>query len=133
MSTNSIFEPLDPAKNEIRLLRLLPGEAGEPVRCTLHVTSLDESPKYEAISYVWGDPADTRCISVNGHCRDVTVSLEAALRGLRRRSSPRQLWADAVCINQHDIEEKNKQVPEMARIYIQASRVLVWLGEASAN
>lgn len=40
---------------------------------------------------------------------------------------------DALCINQDDNEEKNKQVPEMARIYTQASRVLVWLGEASAN
>ncbi|KAB5582931.1 hypothetical protein GE09DRAFT_1211548 [Coniochaeta sp. 2T2.1] len=51
--------------------------------CTLDVVSLDDSPKYEALSYVCGDPADTRGILVNGLSHDVTVILEAALRGLR--------------------------------------------------
>lgn len=131
MSSPYIFEPLNPVANEIRLLRLLPGQAAEPVRCTLHVVSLDASPRYEALSYVWGDAAKKHDILVDGQRYDITVNLEAALRGLRRSFRSRQLWADAICINQDDTDDKNKQIPEMARIYSQASRVLVWLGEPS--
>jgi hypothetical protein len=99
MSSPYIFGPLNPAANGIRLLRLLPGQAAEPIRCTLHVVSLDASPRYEALSYVWGDAAKTRDIILDGQRYDVTINLEAALRGLRRSSKPRQLWADAICIN----------------------------------
>jgi hypothetical protein len=35
---------------------------------------------------------------------------------------------DAICINQKDNDEKNNQLPIMADIYRQASRVIVWLG-----
>ncbi|OIW24626.1 hypothetical protein CONLIGDRAFT_101104 [Coniochaeta ligniaria NRRL 30616] len=133
MPSPSIFEPLNPALSEIRLLRLLPGKADEPIRCTLHIVSLNKPPRFEAISYVCGDPADTRTILVNGQRLDVTVNLEDALRGLRLDSRSRRLWADAICIHQDNIEEKNKQILEMANIYRQASRVLVWLGEPSIN
>jgi hypothetical protein len=39
----------------------------------------------------------------------------------------RLLWADAVCINQHDNEERGFQVRQMPLIYANAERVLVWL------
>jgi hypothetical protein len=38
------------------------------------------------------------------------------------------LWVDAICINQDDIEERNRQVKLMAFIYSRALAVLVWLG-----
>lgn len=44
-------------------------------------------------------------------------------------SLPRILWADAVCIDQSDVEEKSHQVNLMGEIYGRASRVLIWLGE----
>jgi hypothetical protein len=37
------------------------------------------------------------------------------------------LWADAVCINQQDNEERGNQVRRMPLIYANAQRVLVWL------
>ncbi|KAB5566285.1 hypothetical protein GE09DRAFT_1055859 [Coniochaeta sp. 2T2.1] len=89
MSKPSIFRPLNPAANEIRLLKLLPGKTGDPVSCMLDVFSLDDSPKYDALSYVCGDPADTRRILVNGLSHNVTVNLESALRGLRRHGKSR--------------------------------------------
>lgn len=39
------------------------------------------------------------------------------------------LWIDAICINQHDLAEKARQIPLMTRIYSTAARVLVWLGK----
>ena len=38
------------------------------------------------------------------------------------------LWADAICINQNDVLEKNHQVQYMKSIYSSADRVIVWLG-----
>jgi Heterokaryon incompatibility protein (HET) len=38
------------------------------------------------------------------------------------------LWADAICINQTDDQEKSLQVPLMAKMYGQAEEVLIWLG-----
>jgi hypothetical protein len=34
-----------------------------------------------------------------------------------------------VCINQNDHEEKARQIQSMARIYNNAKRTIVWLGE----
>jgi hypothetical protein len=45
----------------------------------------------------------------------------------------RTIWVDAVCINQENEEEKGHQIQSMARIYGQANRVIVWLGEAADN
>jgi hypothetical protein len=40
----------------------------------------------------------------------------------------RVVWADAICINQQDVEEKSHQVKLMASIYSRASQVVIWLG-----
>jgi hypothetical protein len=39
------------------------------------------------------------------------------------------LWADAICINQEDEEEKARQISRMGDIYRLANRVYAWLGE----
>ena len=56
-----------------------------------------------------------------------------ALTRLRDRSLERIIWADAICINQGDTEERNIQVQSMAKIYAKASRVIVWLEEATTG
>ncbi|ODA81712.1 hypothetical protein RJ55_00215 [Drechmeria coniospora] len=38
------------------------------------------------------------------------------------------IWADAICINQADVEEKGAQVTMMDRIYSNAAYVVAWLG-----
>jgi hypothetical protein len=42
---------------------------------------------------------------------------------------PTEFWIDAICINQQDIEEKNKQVSIMGEIYNKSTKTWVWLGE----
>ncbi|KAF2093888.1 hypothetical protein NA57DRAFT_68918 [Rhizodiscina lignyota] len=99
-------------------------------------------PNFEALSYVWG-PFDgeeaaiiERASSMN--CKAVQTmkirkNLASALRHLRRESSIRNLWIDALCINQADVPERNRQVPRMRHIYSLARRVIVWLGEESPD
>jgi Heterokaryon incompatibility protein (HET) len=56
-------------------------------------------------------------------------NLYSALHQLRRRWTARFLWADAICINQQDPEERTEQVRMMGEIYSKVWRVLIWLGE----
>jgi hypothetical protein len=85
--------------------------------------------QYEAVSYCWGEDPSRASIKVNGVDFRVTASLAGALRRFRYLSRPRYLWADALCINQMDDEEKSAQVRSMLEIFRQARGVLVWLGE----
>jgi hypothetical protein len=61
----------------------------------------------------------------------ITNNLHSALLALRDFSASRYLWIDAICINQTDVGEKNREVPRMMQIYQAADIVVVWLGEAS--
>jgi hypothetical protein len=40
----------------------------------------------------------------------------------------RLLWADAICIDQNNILERNHQVEFMSQIYLLAASVHIWLG-----
>lgn len=91
--------------------------------------SLDDNPVYETISYVWGDGKVRKPIVVNGSRIEVTVNLFSALRRFRRPDTPRVLWADAVCIDQGDKNERSSQVRLMGRVYEECWQVLIWLGE----
>jgi hypothetical protein len=61
----------------------------------------------------------------------VTENLHEALLRLRYRYVERIIWIDALCIHQEDEREKEQQIQLMAKIYGQASRVVVWLGETA--
>jgi hypothetical protein len=61
----------------------------------------------------------------------VTKNLDKALRRLRHPTTTRVLWADAVCINQVNSDEKSTQIPLMARIFRGASTVLAWLDDGA--
>lgn len=50
---------------------------------------------------------------------------------LRSPTLPLTLWVDAVCINQDDTKECNKQVAIMSFIYSRAETVIAWLGAKS--
>jgi len=39
-----------------------------------------------------------------------------------------RLWVDALCINQHDLQEKSDQVRMMGEIYRRSWNVMVWVG-----
>jgi hypothetical protein len=125
-----VYAPLPSDAHYIRLMRLLPGDAADEIACDLfdYQPQGAQSVAYEALSYVWGDSALVRRITVNGCCLNITASLDIALRRLRRQNSDRLLWVDAICINQTDLTERATQVERMAVVYALAGCVLVCLG-----
>jgi hypothetical protein len=58
----------------------------------------------------------------------LTTDLFLALQRFRRLAQRRILWADAICINQQDLDERGRQVSIMKGVYEEAVGVLVWLG-----
>lgn len=125
---SAIYETLSP--RQIRVLVVAQGEINEPLQGHLEVVSLDSEPEYNAISYMWGDPIFSHEIVLSGIPQQITASLYGALCRFRDRSRSVRLWADALCINQSHIMEKNSQVAMMADVYRKAHEVLVWLGPA---
>ncbi|KAI4957284.1 hypothetical protein J4E86_005758 [Alternaria arbusti] len=125
---DTIYRPL-PLGDFIRVLRLQPGDNDHDINCGLEIVDIEQSKgSYEAISYVWGDPNDTVEVQCDGLRVPITISLADALRNFRHTSEPRVLWADALCINQKDDQEKGHQVKRMGEVYANAKRTLVWLG-----
>ena len=125
-----IYKSLQSA-DHIRVLILHPSQdLLAPLQCSIKEQDLgDVTVKYDCISYTWGFQTRThtlRCI--DGSNIEITANLHSALSNFGSKSRTRCLWADAVCINQVDSEEKSQQIPLIPRIYRNASHVLVWLG-----
>ncbi|KAJ3459674.1 hypothetical protein MRS44_015747 [Fusarium solani] len=126
---SSLYANLHMSGRQIRLLQIT--STKPEIVCRLEVVSLEDEPAYSALSYVWGDPAITRTVLVNGERVNVTTNLASALehapKHLEGSNVAPRLWADALCINQDDPNEKNHQVPFMKDIYSQAEIVICWL------
>ncbi|KAI1012204.1 hypothetical protein LB503_004529 [Fusarium chuoi] len=128
----TIYKPLDNSQQEIRLLTLLPPrDTDADIHCALSHAVLNtssENPKYEALSYVWGEPDFSEPIILNNHTFFITPSLKYILSCLRQRDDqPRVIWVDAICINQSDVEERGHQVALMREIYSNCQRDIAWL------
>ena len=113
-------------EKRIQLFRLHPGHHGQPMTISLFVCSLYSCPDYKALSYTWGSANNPAIIqSDTSELFFMTRSLAGALFQLRYTNKHPILWADAVCINQDDKEEKGKQVEIIHHIYSRASQVLI--------
>ncbi|GIZ45998.1 hypothetical protein CKM354_000914100 [Cercospora kikuchii] len=90
---------------------------------------------YDAVSYTWatenGDASLSHFMLLNGLRLNITKNLAEGLRRLRSRIESKQLWIDAVCINQCDLTERSSQVAIMFDIYRLARNLIVWLGEGT--
>lgn len=138
------YEPLSSPTTQIRLLELLPGR--RVIECRLKVAELElEKGTYEPISYCWKSYSRRRWpvftyklkkkqksvrVLIDGASLHISESLHEALRRMRLKTRVRVLWADAICINQTNDEEKSAQVAMMGRIYQGGEQTLVWLGKA---
>lgn len=139
MEDQFIYKPLDTSNaNSFRILKLQPGDKDASLVCNLIQSRLDVRPRrrrrrrqpaYEAISYVWGSSDRTIPINCNGKRLYITENLRDALVRVRLPDCPRMVWADSVCIDQEDLDEKGNQVQFMGKIYSNASRVLICLGK----
>ena len=106
-----------------------PAAESQPLSCSLSIVSLESKPDYETLSYVWGDPSLSNEIIADGRVINITKNLRTALWYLRTPDVPRVIWADGICINQSDLDERSFQVQIMGDIYRQARGVQIWLGK----
>jgi len=127
------YQPLRGHLREFRTLKLLPGSWLDEICCELHVASLDARPKYEAVSYVWGNCSSKGQIRLDGENFLVTSNMEAVLRRLRHRENARSLWLDAICIDQTNLEERSLQVTLLRDIFLDSQAALVMLGEVEGT
>ncbi|KAI1127228.1 HET-domain-containing protein [Nemania abortiva] len=126
------FPPIDSSQGQIRLLKIAPGKAGEPIRCVYEISSVDGNVPYETLSYIWGRGDRTKPVVVQGTEAQLTDNLFAALSRIRHETQIRFLWVDALCINQDDSTEKMAQVNMMHKIYSKCVQCNLWMGEISS-
>jgi hypothetical protein len=126
------YEPLR-SPEHVRLLRVGRRLFFHEPRCEIFQVPLSEGQEFEAISYTWGRHPPSIPISVNGRHLLVTKTVEDLILYMQSIFKSKTYWVDALCINQHDIDERNQQVPRMRDIYQKATRVLVWLGPSPST
>jgi len=115
----------------IRILGLDRATGTSIVRGEIEEHPLDNPPEYIALSYCWGDSTLSHSIYIPEEVH-VTANLHSALTALCRMTSV-YVWADALCINQKDVLERNKQVLLMRQIYEKAKVVVIHLGGDEDN
>lgn len=118
-------------RGAIRLIHVKPALCDGLIDCELWHTS--PNSRYSTLSYVWGTVENAKTVLVNGRTLKVHKNLWLFLNTARQHFADRNLWIDAMCINQHDLQEKNHQVQLMSKIYSSSQEVLVWLGPDSSR
>lgn len=122
-------------ESQLRLLRPVHDLSSRDLKFTVCHMSRDESTKYTAVSYAWGNEKPTETIQLDGKVFFVRPHLWSCLFFLSR-ARPEipscmqwdQIWVDAICINQEDNSEKSSQVFSMHYTYARAEVVSIWLG-----
>ncbi|GKT51448.1 heterokaryon incompatibility protein 6, OR allele [Colletotrichum spaethianum] len=123
------YQKLDEEVDSTRFIQIESAESEiAPLVCSLTNIPFGELPKFEALSYMWGDEKDQITIKLNDGLFNIRRNLFDALVYLRGRQKTRLLWVDALCIDQHNLKERTKQVQNMRHIYFRAESVIVWLG-----
>ncbi|KAK8029434.1 hypothetical protein PG993_010725 [Apiospora rasikravindrae] len=119
----------------IRLLELVKTTPTDTeLRGRLIYKRLCDEPEYDALSYVWEKAPAEKNVLIEGN---QPILIRANLfEGLKQIASDRpttRIWADQICINQLDEDEKEHQVNLMSRIFCQAKRVIGWLGPSQPD
>jgi hypothetical protein len=146
MSTLWTSVPLESNTTAIRVFTIDSVDHGTSLQCTFRTVSLSEAPSFAAISYTWRtalgprersseDALSTQSkgkVTCNGFEVQILDNLHHALRRLWTSCSRgTEFWADALCIDQGNIPERNHQVAAMAEIFKTAQKVYIWLGRST--
>lgn len=139
--------PIDESTiGSIRILTILPNEDEKgDLECSLQIVSLRDgiNCEYNAISYFWGSTHELEKVIIRGSDNGkssarfevpVTLCLSTALRHFCARATANdevlQLWTDALCIDQHNAQERSFQLSIMKRVFNLAASVWIWLGHS---
>lgn len=92
-------------------------------RRVISVSTLDTTPEYVALSYVWGEhipkPGDG-----DGDSNATAQVIEDAL-SVTKSLGHRYLWVDKYCVDQDDSFQKHEQIMNMDSIYENASLTII--------
>jgi hypothetical protein len=95
----SFYTPLNSKTRELRLLSIRkPENQTVLIKCDTQTFELSHAPRFDALSYVWGDPSAIKEIQFCGLSRLVTENLFEALTRLREEGDSKWIWIDALCI-----------------------------------
>lgn len=119
--------------DSIRLLKIEHNAKGLPCYLSVHsvVPKNRSFQRYNALSYVWGTPRDTKMIYINEAPAMVRSNLYSALLEISHDNIQSFLWIDAICIDQENIKERNAQVALMRDIFANATQVIIWSGAST--
>lgn len=128
MSSTYIYAKLR-RSDSIHLLELRRFGPDSLIHGNLVEFGLDDTPHYYALSYAWGDasPNDPTLL-VNNTLLRIRESLFQTLVHLFSGATTMIIWVDQICIDQENDSEREQQVRLMSRVFIQAQRVICWLG-----
>jgi hypothetical protein len=116
-----------PQDDTFRYLVLQPGTGDEPLVCQLQTAPISTT-EYYTVSYVWGTEIRDQRILCDGYSIGITPNLSKVLQRVRLPDKPLSAWADGICINQEDKDEKGHQVALMGRIYRSAVGLSIYIG-----
>lgn len=116
------------APDAVRLVNIHSPTNDGIINATLSDAILSQNPYFYALSYEWGPIEGLRTILLNGFSIQIRKNLYDFLSIYSEKGGARALWIDAICINQDDVQERNRQVSLMGDIYKTATCVRLWLG-----
>lgn len=105
------------------------------IRCTLHTYKLSRCQPYITLSYTWGPPIPAKEIILDGQPFAIRENFRAFLNALKIQGTAEQMddpppfWADAICIDQQNLDERGRQVSMMRDIFATAELTIAWLEE----
>jgi len=141
------YRPFEHPAVEVRLLEVQPSKDRNSLLVARLVHRQFVNTAYQALSYCWDQQLHNR-VDIEIWYEDpeinhdspntsyqVTVgeNLGAALRELRAPDEVLTIWADAICIDQSNPDERSVQVQAMYSIYSCAAKVIMWLGPAGEH
>jgi hypothetical protein len=132
-------DQLDTTQQSIRVISIDSELSPEGfVQCSIRHTNIDAH--YNCLSYRWGSLDLSHTLIIDGKRLSINQSLHDFLTKIRTFTyrEPDQihasyhlrdnLWIDAICIDQDSELEKIHQVAQMGKIYMKATKVVMWLG-----
>lgn len=124
------YVPLDAIADEIRVVVVKGAlETGQKYEAGLAHLAIRSEVPYTGVSWNWG-PFDQQQVEiiVNGQKTQIWENLANLLSDIQMPDAQQSLWIDALCINQKDTSERNRQLKRMAEIYYNAAGVLCYIG-----
>ncbi|KAK4500730.1 hypothetical protein PRZ48_008920 [Zasmidium cellare] len=121
--------PLRDAGNQIRLLRFDHGYDPDEIHLSISTWPFYYAPPYVAASYAWGSPRDTCEITIGERAYQIRCNCRNALLQIQAQAPDDFVWADSICINQTDLDEKAQQEGMMGDIFAKAQIVYSCIGE----